>query len=160
MAMSVAYGTLIATSMGRRAVETIMVGGDVLAGSIAEASVQVDLTWEPATVTWSDGRLVDQLTMLYLRLGGEQSLICTKDAVVLLPNGELRRSDELSPGDRLVDKDGNTVPIETVQLGTYRGGIHDLAADAPSGAIDGNLLVANGVVIGDHTLETEFSTPG
>lgn len=96
-----------------------------------------------------------QWTMVYLRFGEEQSLICTPDAVVLLPNGELRRSVKLNPRDQLVDKDGNAVPIESVVLGYYLGGVHDLATDAPTGSIDGHLLVANGVVIGDYTLETE-----
>ncbi len=56
--------------------------------------------------------------------------------------------------DELVNEWGEAVPIHEISIGEYIGGVHHIStAAAFDGVIDGHLLLSEGVVSGDFTLQ-------
>lgn len=150
-----AWGTLIAVPGEYRQVQTIAIGDPVLAGSpTRDPNGVLRLSWEPRTVAFSDGTTPGQgQVVIMIQYGDESELMVTTDQPFLTPGGALVRADRLTVEDLLVDANGNPVPITGVTLGTANVGIHNLGtADPVDGSLDRHLLLANGVVAGDHTV--------
>lgn len=67
----------------------------------------------------------------------------------------------LSPSDRLVDRNGKPVTIESIRWGTYEGSFWEIATSLtqPDANLSDHLIVAGGVVIGDFAVETFINYP-
>jgi hypothetical protein len=155
----VAYGTLIGLPDGYRMIQNISRGEQILAGTIGKDGA---IIWQPSAVTFSDGAAnEDMVSMVYLSFGDEEKvgdMVCTPDQVFLLKSGKLTTAEKLRVGDQLVDKDGNPVPVRTVAIGHYRGGVHHIGTKSSADkSVDGHLLLASGVVAGDYFLQLTFS---
>ena len=152
-----AYGTQIGIPEGSKAIEQFSIGDQVLTANVTAHGDGVNLSWTPATVSFSSGTGPDgyQPTMVFIRHGGAGSIIVTPDHLFLMPNGKLKRANRLVPGvDFLVSAEGVPVEINEVSLGEYRGGVHHIATDKEfSGEISGHLLISEGIVSGDFNLQ-------
>jgi hypothetical protein len=162
--MCFALNTPIESPKGPRPIEDYFVGDPVVAASAAG-----DGSWSWATyaVEFSSGTGPgrDQPAMVYIHFGEEGVLIVTPDQPLLIGGGMLKRADQLVPGtDSLVAAGGGTVPIEQVSVGSFAGGIHDIATGISSslewdGSLDGHLLNAAGVICGDFVLQIRQGDP-
>lgn len=95
-----------------------------------------------------------QSTTVFLLYGSNQKIVTSVDQLMMLSTGQLIRADKLVPGQhRLMDKDGSSVELLQVSLGTFGEPLYRVASNAPySGVPDGHLLLVNGVIAGDFIL--------
>jgi hypothetical protein len=70
----------------------------------------------------------------------------------LMKDGTLKQADKLVPGkDVLVGEDGSAMPVISVEAGLFKKAIHHIATSVEKArSLNGHLLLANGVVIGDY----------
>jgi hypothetical protein len=136
------------------AIGDIQAGDVVLAGSLAGSKV----SWGEANVSFSQGTLGgEQPSMVYLVFGEGRRLIVTTDQVMALADGTLTTADRIHPGVQLLGVDGEPVLVTLSSLGPYTGGVHHISTSLEwNGSIDGHLLSANGVVVGDYVLQVNF----
>lgn len=150
--MALVNGTPVAVPDGTRRIEEIAVGDPVRASGSP-------LAWTPATVGFSQGTGPDghQPMMVYVVWNGGE-IIATSDHVFVLADLSLGTASRLRPGLSLLAPDGTGLPIEAVSVGTYAGGIHEIATSAPwnPGSLNGRLLSTGGVVTGDFQLQIHF----
>ncbi len=157
-----AANTPIAVPAGTVALGDIKVGDAVLA---ATGSAN-NWVWNSQSVTFSSGTPAttgtgptDGNIMMFMAYGSDQALILSRDQLVMMPDGKLKRADQLVPGtDQLVGADGGLLPIHLISTGYYKGAIHHIATDTPSydawdGSIDNHLINAGGVIGGDYLLQ-------
>jgi hypothetical protein len=78
----------------------------------------------------------------------------------LMGDGSLKQADKLVPGkDMLVGEDGSAIPVLSVEAGLFKKGVHHIATSAEKAtSLDGHLLLANGVVIGDYATQIGMTT--
>lgn len=83
------------------------------------------------------------------------SIAATPSQVFLMADGKLKRADKLVPGaDDLVQADGTTVPLVRMTLGfLIRGSHHISTGQAAATSMNGHLVLVNGVVCGDYSLQ-------
>lgn len=145
-----AYGTKIAVPDGDKKIEMFNVGDQVLAADMS-------LNWSPTKISFSSGTGASsqQSTMVYIHFGDNDIMIVTPDQLFMLSDRKLKRADRLIAGkDNLVDQNGKPVAINNIAIGRYKGGIHHISTSLNyNGSPDGHLLLAEGVVIGDFTLQ-------
>jgi hypothetical protein len=154
-----ANGTLIGIPTGNEEVQKLNVGEEILAGSINGLN---SLDWKPRRLTFSSGTAKGtQPGMVYIAYGDNKDLILSPDHVLMLSDGKLTTAMKLIPGAFLMGANGEPVPIYTVSLGAYRGGVHHIATDSEfNGSVDGHLINSNGIVSGDYTLQLYFNSLG
>lgn len=144
-----ALGTPVAATLGiNRPIESFRVGDSVVAAG-------ADLQWNIVPVRFSSGTSTGvQPGVIFVEYKGGE-LIVTHDHLFLLPDGKLKRAERLSPSDKLVGADGNAVNIERVSVGTYVGGFHHIATSTedPKNDVTNHLLITNGIVSADYTLQ-------
>lgn len=153
------HGTRIATPTGEKSMELFKKGDSVLAFSAKPESGKIKLTSSEAKVSISAGTgpFGNFPMMIYIQTTDYKEIICDGAQLFLLINGKYIQAGRLIPGEhKLVDKDGNPVGIEMVQAGSYHGGIHDISTDVQGHNPDGHLLLAQGVIMGDFTLQVYF----
>lgn len=149
-----ANGTKIAVPRGFKAIEYFQSGDEVLTASMEVGKPK----WNTGKVSYSMGTGPDghQSAMVYIHFGNDdRQIIVTPDQLFLMSTGKLKRSDRLVPGvDQLVNEWGEAVPIHEISIGEYIGGVHHISTLAVfDGAIDGHLLLSEGVISGDFTLQ-------
>lgn len=152
-----ANDTPVATPDGQKQIASIVVGEQVLAGSVTDTGV----SWSPTRVSFSEGtERGNEPAMVFLVYGDDNRLlVASPDQVFMLADGSLTTAAVLVPGQELRDADGNPVPVKTASLGPYVGGVHHIATETGkkwSGSIDGHLILAGGVVAGDYVLQLHF----
>jgi hypothetical protein len=145
-----ALDTLVAVPGGFCRIGNIKVGDQVLAAG-------TDLKWAIHTVHFSAGTppITSYPLIVYLRCGDIQAIV-TPDHLFLLSDKTLKRADRLIPGvDELMTPDGLSIPITSVAVGKFTGGIHAIATSVqkPDGNRDGHLIATNGLVSGDYTAQ-------
>lgn len=158
-----AANTPIAIPTGTIAIGDVQINDSVLAAAGTEGA----WTWSPQLVTFSSGAPATTSTnptagnmMIYMGFGDDKALILSRDQLVMLPDGKLKRADQLVPGaDQLVDAaDNASLPIHQLASGYYKGAVHHIATATPSytdwdGSIDNHLINANGIIGGDYLLQ-------
>src|SRR5438270_7180133 len=156
--MTFANETLIATPQGDVQIERLAKGDPVLFGSAAGSGLP-HTTWAPLPVEASEGTgSGSAFQAIYIQFGAAKRLICTFDQVLLRDDGKLARASELTPGGWLVDRQRQRMSIQGVRAGLFSGGVHHIASSRRLDPfIEGHLLIANGIVAGDLTLQLEFS---
>lgn len=113
-------------------------------------------TWEPAEVRFSNGTGAGDGNpvpyAIFLALGNGARLIVTADHPFLLQSGKLQVACRLSPSDKLVGEQGESVDIISLGYGEYVGGIHNIATSTGSlgEPITDHLINTAGVVSGDY----------
>lgn len=154
--------TRIATPEGEEAIKNIKVGSEVLTAKFSIDEGTVSLSWQPSRVQASVGAEGNSPAMVYIEYGDQQELIVSPDQVLLSSTGHLIQAIDLIPGFGskddlyLTDKEGNSVQIHTVSVGSYKGGIHHIETNAGSTGIDDHLILSEGVVSGDFYLQKHF----
>lgn len=154
----VASNSRVAVPDGFRLIEVIEVGDPVLVASAGDGG----WAWSSAPVTFSQGTLGGfPRQMVYIGYGNDfMNLIAEPDLLLLKGDGRLIRANRLVPGaDKLVDQNGDPVPIHSVSIGSYVGGEHAIATHDPASAHDnpdGHLLLVNGVIVGDFFLQINW----
>jgi hypothetical protein len=150
-----AWHTPVAVPTGEpKPIQEFVVGDNVLAAG-------ADLQWKPYAVQFSDGippgpEYGKTMFSVYYQLPeGVSSLVVTADHVFLLADGKLRRAEFLVPGvDHLKSATGEAVPILSIEVGGWFGGVHHIATSQdPATSVDGHLLNAKGIVSGDWALQ-------
>jgi hypothetical protein len=154
--------TPVADPGGFKALEDYAIGDEVLAAARSGDS----WSWESKTVAFSSGSPATTSTgprdgniTVCVEYGDGKWLIATPNQLFALPDGNLKRADQLAPShDQLAGADGGAVPITRVSTGYYKGGIHHISTsmvpyDEFDGSIDGHLINANGIVCGDYLLQ-------
>jgi hypothetical protein len=138
-----------------RALGTIQPGDTVLAGSVGEDGID----WRPKTIAFSQGTESEQeQTMVKIAFGEGGRLTLSADHVLMLADGSLTTAERIARGHSLMGHDGSALPVERVSMGGYRGAVHQIATDTRwQDSPDGHLLAANGVVVGDFTLQLHFA---
>jgi len=162
-----ANDTLIAVPGGGfQQIDTFDIGQPVLAGSVTTDGGNVHVDWSERTVIFSQGtgNGGHQPVMVYITFGTEANhdVLCNMDQPFLLNDGKFTTAGKLRPGQSLVDREGNAVPIQMVSIGNYEGGVHHISTDAPwNRDPNGHLLLAggaDGVVAGDYVLQMHFGS--
>lgn len=125
-----------------------------------------ELNWKATEVVTNGGSGGDEPGMIYINYGNGSSnkwTIVSPDQVFMLSSGKLVKASNLLPihgsiTDQLLDKEGNTVAINTVSLGYYSGGIKHITLPAKDKVLDPNyhLILTEGVVAGDYYLQQTF----
>ena len=145
-----AFETLIQVDTSRfLPIEKIAVGDNILAAGKY-------LKWEKRTIKLANSSQDfpdDSLSML---IGyGDTQLAIAPDHFLLLSNGKLARACELSLTDTLSDADGNPIAIKLLQTGNYPHKRSNIATSLrlEDANLSGHLLILNGVVCGDYTLQ-------
>ncbi len=156
-----AYGTPIAIPSGMNAIEKIVVGDLVMGASMQVAKGKISFEWTPETVSFSQGTPPSSptsgiaSTMVFIYCDGDLGLIATQDQLMLLSTGKMKQAGTLVPDiDLLVSVDGSAIPIQSVKIGNWQGGVHHITINkSTSPDVNGHLLNANGIVIGDFQLQ-------
>jgi hypothetical protein len=156
----------VAVPEGTRPMGDIAIGDQVLVATRRGASWE----WSAREVQFSAGSPPNATgignVMFYIEYGGNmpggrrKSLIASPNQLFLMADsGMLKRADQLVPGaDRLTGAEGQALPVARVHSGTYLGAVHYIATEVPgyeafSGSLDQHLIIANGVISGDFTLQ-------
>ena len=86
-------------------------------------------------------------------------LLVNGDQPFLMKDRTLKLAKYLRPGvDQLLTADGSTTPIRSMEVGMFAKGIHHIATSrAPAKSMDGHLLLANGIVVGDYAIQRGIS---
>jgi len=89
-------------------------------------------------------------------------VIVTGSQPFLTDAGIMKKAEKLVPGlDKLVKSDGSFTPIISLEVGMYKKGVHHIAtSDAPATSVGGHLLVANGIVVGDYSIQISMTSAG
>ncbi|NOU77447.1 hypothetical protein GC101_00985 [Paenibacillus sp. LMG 31459] len=138
-----------------KAVQEIKVGDYVYVAGL-------DLVWKQKKVGYSGGSQSSKNTrqpgIIFISYGQEQYLVVTPDSLFLMPDQTLKRADKLTIQDHLLNEKGQKVAIHGVDSGVYRGGFHHIATDTqePNENLDGHLVIANGIVCADYTLQIKY----
>jgi hypothetical protein len=154
-----ARGTLIGVPEGFTKIEKILKGDNIVAAEVNIEGKDVKLNWNPVKIEFARGaENTHEPAMVFLFYGEEKNIICTTDQVFMLSDGKLTTAGKLMPNDELIDKDGQAVPIHTVSIGHFNGGVYHIGTKLQfDGNVDNHLLLAAGVVAGDYTLQIHFS---
>ena len=160
-----ARGTPVASPDGMKAIEMFNTGDMIF---VATMSASLNPTWGTKAVAFSSGSDAGSKgTVLYIRFGDNSGdddasvkepghLIVTKDQLLLLADGKLKKADRLVPHqDQLVSaKDGKPININSISIGEWRGGLHHIATSMDyTGSTGEHLLNSNGVITGDYCLQ-------
>ncbi|MGN6253459.1 MAG: hypothetical protein ACTHO8_00495 [Solirubrobacterales bacterium] len=139
----------------QRPITEIGKGDTVAAGRTSGGQLE----WEPATVGFSQGAHGGgPAPVVRVAYGEREGLTVAPDQPLMLTDGALTTAARLAAGQELMGVNGEPVPVGEVRLGEHEGGVHHIATSPDwNGSIDGHLLQANGVVIGDFTLQLHLS---
>ena len=150
-----ANDTLIAVDKGEnKKVQEFLVGDPVLVAMDAELK-----EWKQLPVEFSSGHGAElSSAMIQIRFGSEanaETIIATRTQLFLTPGQKLKRASKLVPGlDHLLRPDGTTVAVLDMTAGVFKTGVHQIStSNRPTSNMDGHLIVANGVVCGDYSLQ-------
>lgn len=112
------------------------------------------LSWTDGTLAWRMGGEA-AAEILYIAFGDVQ-VGCTPGQPFLMPDGSLKRADELLPGvDRLVEADGTQVTVSATR--SAMAFEYSLALTGfYLGSVDGHLIEVQGVVCADAVLENRI----
>lgn len=102
----------------------------------------------------------DEAEQIYQVLKADPNyLLATTAQPFLMKDGSLKQAEKLVPGrDLLMRKDGSTVPIISVNALLYEKSVHQIATTTEKAtSLDGHLLLANGIVIGDYATQISMS---
>lgn len=140
-----ANGTQIAISATEtKSIEDLRVGDTIWAAGLGR-------DWKTATIQFSSGTGPDsafQAVQCIVEDGRE--LICVRRQKLLTTRG-LLSTENILPGDKLIQADGQTVQIVALALGTSTRGEHAVATSTrPTSDPEGHLIVAQGVIIADY----------
>lgn len=97
---------------------------------------------------------------IYHTLDADSSyLLVTAIQPFLMKDGTLKQAQKLVPGkDVLLLQDGSTTPIVSLEVGMFEKGVHHIATSAERAtSLDGHLLLANGIVVGDYSLQISLA---
>ncbi len=158
--MSFANDTPIAMPAGTKAIVDFEIGDSALGGSMSIDPARVQMVWAPAVVTFSQGTPGGGSghIMAFIECGSESTMniVCTMDSLFITTGGEVVRAKTLIPGvSMLLGADGSPVPLNSVTIAMYAGGIHHIGLGEQSMSTNGHLLNAGGVVVGDFYLQIE-----
>jgi hypothetical protein len=147
-----AFGTPIATPDGVKAIELFNVGDSVSVGNWDKSK----LGWASGSVKFSSGTDPGSInTMIFIEFDGGRQIIATPDNLFLMSDGKLKRSDRLVPDrDRILTAEGSALGVTAVLSGQWTKGLHHIATGLEfTGSLDGHLINANGIVVGDYCLQ-------
>ncbi|MBB6503012.1 hypothetical protein [Pedobacter cryoconitis] len=87
-------------------------------------------------------------------------LLVTGIQPFLMKDKTLKQAQKLVPGkDVLMLADGSTTPIISLELGMFHKGVHHIAtSNHPATSLDGHLLLANGIVVGDYATQLSMGS--
>ncbi|MFL9876991.1 Hint domain-containing protein [Herbaspirillum rhizosphaerae] len=153
----VASGTLIATPDGQKDSVKFNLGDAVMTASVSSTGGKLTLQWSNAEIGFHHDLLptASHRDRLLVEIELERTkLRCTLDQWLLLPNGEWTTAGLLRPDMQLVDKDGASLAISSIEKGYFKDGIQSIMTNRPwNGSPDGHILLANGIVIGDFAMQ-------
>lgn len=89
-------------------------------------------------------------------------LLVTGPQPFLTDKGTMKKAEKLIPGvDKLMKADGTSTPILSLEVGMFKKGVHHIAtSNEPATSLDGHLLVANGIVVGDYSIQISMTGAG
>lgn len=157
-----AYYTTIATPEGHKHVEDFNIGDPVLVFSLKLGPGTITLTPSEAKISFSSGNGHQQKSlMMFINLldydNSSKKIVCSPDQLFLLINGKYEKAEKLALGQELVNIDGNPVKIVQLNANESQHGVHHIATDAKrSENPNGHLLLSNGVIVGDFTMQMYF----
>lgn len=124
-------------------------------------------TWEPATVTFSDGtpgtdpRPVPN--MIRMTTSGGHDIVTTADHLFLIEGWSLRRADRLTTRDKVIDAATlRPIAITAIGRGHHIGSVWNIATTTDttgSESMWGHLINTAGIVSGDFYAELHLSDP-
>lgn len=94
-------------------------------------------------------------TMVHITLANGKSLICSPEQKILIGDGKLRKSEDISTQWSIFLADGTTSQISEITIGSYQGGAHVISTSlTPTKLMNkGNLFSANGIIVADYALD-------
>jgi hypothetical protein len=133
---------------------------DFVVGDMVLAAMDGGLeNWEQLPVEFSSGTGPESTSsMIQIRFGDPakaESIIATRNQLFYVAGKKLKRASKLVPEqDELVRPDGSTVKVLDLTAGVFKTGVHQISTSTkPTTNLDGHLIVANGVVCGDYSLQ-------
>lgn len=131
-------------------------------GDLVYVADDVSLSsWSQKTVKFSSGAgdVGASNTMIKVTYGGPDSssdyLLVNRAQLFLMHDRTLKTAATLIPGaDSLVDMTGAARPVLSLEVGTFKLGLHHIATSTrPAQSPDGHLILAKDIVCGDWALQ-------
>ncbi|MCD0474964.1 hypothetical protein LPB87_11230 [Flavobacterium sp. EDS] len=153
--------SLIAIPTGLKPMYHFTKGDTVSAISVKLNKGKIKLSSKIAKVSFSidNKHLSHSEKMVYVFVPSNDIpyLICDANLPFLLSTGKYTKASTLIPGQEIVDKNGNPVLIESISIINHNGKGYNISTNAKwDNTPNGHLLLANGIVIGDFTLQVYF----
>ncbi|MFQ1702413.1 hypothetical protein ACJ5NV_17650 [Loktanella agnita] len=133
---------------------------DFKVGDMVYVAMDRDLsTWDQLPVEFSSGTNDQTVAHLIQVHFGEpenpEVVLTTRDQLFMVQDGRLKRASRLIPEhDHLTRADGSLAPILSLSSGVYKRGLHHISTSStPTTDVEGHLMIANGVVVGDYSLQ-------
>ncbi len=151
--MSLAYDTSINASNGtHRSIQDFMTQDFIWVAETPEL-----ISWVQKPVLFSSGTGPGGKNQ-FIKVGfgdwaaDPKYILVSSAQPFLMPDKSLKQAQKLVPGkDLLVMEDGRSCPIFSLEAGIFNKGIHHVATSLqPAQHLNGHLMLANGVVIGDY----------
>ncbi|MDG2530293.1 hypothetical protein [Caulobacter endophyticus] len=146
-------GTRIAISATEtKAIEDLQVGDMVWAAGLSR-------DWKAAPIQFSSGTGPGAVSRAILcKVEDGRELACAMNQRVLTTRG-LLAIDRITPGDKLVQADGQTAQVVALTSQKLKQGEHAIATSfRPTTDPEGHLIVAQGFIIADYTLNLGLSS--
>lgn len=146
-------GTQIAISATEtKAIEDLQVGDMVWAAGL-------NRDWKAVAVRFSSGSGRDAaFPAILCQVGEDRELICARDQWVLTTRG-LQTIDRLTPGDKLIQADGQTAEIVALTIGMLKQGESAIATSMTATTDpEGHLILAQGFMVADYALNMGLSS--
>lgn len=152
------YGRVGVTG-GMVSADELKSGAEVRTASISAGGAP---QWSSAAVSFSGGVAADaDADAVYIAYGDGLDTFADPDRPYLLVGGAIVPARQLQLGDALVGEDGQALLIHVIGTGPSPVGRQQLAVDrAWSGSADGHLLLIDGAVVGDFTLQMNLADLG
>ncbi|MCX6355820.1 MAG: hypothetical protein NTZ78_13090 [Candidatus Aureabacteria bacterium] len=129
--------------------------------------------WKARAIKYSygTGPGIAQSSAIRISFGSGKSggsITVTDDNIFLLSDSLhggyiLKRALSLIPGaDKLVNSQGQEIPIRSITFTNFKGGFHQIATgadlnDKVDNSWEGHLILTNGIVSGDYLLQAAYS---
>lgn len=149
------YGR-VAVAEGVVPAEELQSGTSVKVASVGASGAP---QWDSAPVSFSGGVAADAAAdAVYIAYGDGLDTFADPDRPYLLVGGAIVPARQLQLGDALVGEDGHALLIHVIGTGPSPVGRQQIAVDRPwSGSADGHLLLVDGAVVGDFTLQMNLA---
>lgn len=154
---TIAFGTPVLLEDGSvKAIQDFVIGDEVAVMGNGSSMSKISLSKDKVAFSAGTGSTSTQ-TMIFVHFGDNQNLVVSRDQVFLTASQKFKQAVQLVPGvDQLLSQDGSAVPILSISIATYEGGVHHIASDSDENLE--NCYLVKGVWVGSYKHQMYWTT--